>query len=364
MGNLNFGYNFEPETLGLIEELNNLHSKENPTNRITSVYGSDVEHSYLSARPDYRFPRFATLNNLFAHAKMLRDIGVGFWYTANTIDIGAKFAINKSRIAKWIDELSTNDIGIIVADTMLLEIINKHCKVTPRVELSTIMRIESPRELIALKEQYPFIVKSVIHISYNRSFYLLKQFVKAADIAGIELEVLVNENCGTGYPGGASPCIHRDSCYNNHGHNVTLQDAKLISDYPLNKCISKRYSDITNFLNLFWILPEHFKYYEAIGIHYFKVTGRTASADFAKDILPKYVRGLYDGNIINSWLPIEKINRPGTGHSQDRAQGIDSNTLYSFMLPFVEEEIECHSRICNVDCDYCQEYYNDIISDR
>lgn len=359
MGNINFGYNFNLETLELIKHLND----SNPVNKITSVYGSDIEHANLSARPNYRFPPEATTANVIKHAKLLADIGVDFWYTANTIDIGAKCDINMKEVASWIDTLTSNNIGIIIADTMLLEIIKKHCALSPKVELSTIMRIESPRELIALKEQYPFITKAVIHISYNRSFYLLKQFIKAATHANILLEVLVNENCGTGYQTGSTPCIHRDSCYNNHGHNVTLADAKLLNDYPLNKCISKRYQDASKFTNLFWILPEWFKYYEDIGIHYFKVTGRTADANFAKDILPKYVRGKYDGNLINSWLPIEKINRPGTGHSQDRFVSIMSNKFESFIYPFVDETIECHSRICKIDCNYCEEYYDNIVSD-
>ena len=351
MSNINLGFNFSTDTIHKIEALNKV-----AVNKVTSVYGSDREHHKLSARPLYRFPEVATYSNLFAYAKKLKDINVDFWYTSNAITVGPKSEFDMVMLNKLTSDLFRHGIGMIVADSLLLELIAK-CDYQPKVELSTIMRIESPRQLIAYKEQYPFITKMVMHISYNRSFYLLKQFVKAADSCGIEIELLTNEACGTGYSNGATPCIHRDSCYHCHGSNETLEDAKKFKQYPFNKCIGERYKDESSWINLFWILPEHFHYYENIGIKHFKLTGRTATQHFIDYILPKYTNGKFDGNLKHIWKSIESINGKAAELPNNLGY-IDTNKLTDFLEPFVSEEIECHSRLCGIDCNYCKDVYN------
>jgi len=356
MAEINLGFNFTNDTVKSIKEYNR---SSKSVNRITSVYGSDKEHHHLSARPLYRFPDNATLDNLISYAAKLKEIGVRFWYTSNAISVGPKKDFDFGELENLTYQLSHAGIGMIVADTLLLELISK-CAYKPRVELSTIMRLESPRQMIALKEQYPFIEKMVMHISYNRSFYLLKQFVKAGNHCGVTIELLTNEACGTGYSQGATPCIHRDSCYKCHGSNVTLQDAKEFKQYPFNKCIGERYKSQSSWLNLFWILPEQFKCYEAIGINNFKLTGRTASQHFIDFILPKYVNGKFDGNLLHIWKSIESINGK-VAELPSNLDVIDTNKLKNFLAPFVDGEIECHSRLCGIDCNYCEMFYAYII---
>jgi len=349
---LNVGFNFEEETFNLIKELNESGSE----NRIASVYGSDIEHVELSARPDYRFPENATLDMLLHYADRFSKIGVKFWYTGNSIDIGGK-NIDHEKIHKLLQKLYDNDIGMIVSDTMLLEII-KRSGIPVKVELSTIMRIESPRELFAIKEQYPFVIKMVMHISYNRSFYLLNQFVKVGRICNIVVEVLCNELCGTGYKTGASPCIHRDKCYSLHAQTKTLKEASKLSNYPFNKCVGNRYTDTSNFLKLFWILPQDFHYYTDIGINSFKLTGRTATTEFMKHALTQYVEGTYRGDIAKLWKSIESINSNKGDLSNIKT--VNAEGLEDFMKPFASHEIECHSRLCGIDCNHCIDTWENI----
>jgi len=349
MSSLNIGYNFSQSTFDLIEKMND----SNGENRIGSVYGSDIEHHEFSARPLYRFPEGVTLDVLIDHALKLKQIGVKFWYTSNTISAGGKDAIDEDKFLALARRLGSNDIGMIIADTMLLEILKKN-NVSVDVELSTILRIESPRQLIALSEQYPFITKMVMHISYNRSFYVMRQFVIAGASCGIEIEVLCNELCGSGYSEGATPCIHRDRCYSLHGTTETLEEAKSFSNYPFNRCVGNRYSNVNTFMNLFWILPQDFHYYEFIGIRSFKLTGRTASDKFMSTILPMYIDGKYEGDISKLWKSIESIN--SSKNEAAKIKTLDASDVHGFLRPFSTSAIECHTRLCGIDCNYCKEF--------
>ena len=355
MANLNVGFNFEIESYLKILSLNAAGHK----NKVTSVYCSDNEHSEYSARPLYRFPEGADMERLLDANEAFLVNDITMWYTSNAITVGKKADFDIDKFRKLANTLWEAGIGMIIADTFLLEVLSSF-KYQPRVELSTIMRIESPRQLIALKQQYPFITKCVMHISYNRSFMLLKQFIAAGKHCGIDIEVLTNELCGTGYEtpksGGASACIHRDSCYNCHAVNKTLEDAKAYKGYPFNRCIGNRYGGDISWLMLQWILPEDMQVYEDIGVTSFKVTGRTATSDFLDTVLTKYVKGRFDGNLLHLWKSISSINRDK--EELDNSSSIDTEKLNGFIKIFAEEEIECHSRLCGIDCNYCEEFYN------
>jgi hypothetical protein len=94
---------------------------------------------------------------------------------------------------------------------------------------------------------------------------------------------------------------------------------------------------------LCWVRPEDLKYYNAVGIQYFKLQGRQLV--FSKDCdvvrtVKAYMDESYDGDLwdlITMGVPVNNFKIP-----------IDNKRLDGFIKPFYEEKL-----VCQNDCDQC-----------
>jgi collagenase-like PrtC family protease len=362
---LNLGYNFDKTMPEVLNALNTeVDIEQETSNKITEVYGSDREHAWLAARPDFRLPEVSA-SLLENHVALLRSYGIDFNYTMNAPYLGskAKFMNRKLELLEWFYTLI--DMGvhrIIISNPMLLEFFHRYArKAKIRFELSTIMHVDTPMQLQAYKRLDPRVDKVVGNILYNRDFKKLCAFVRACTELDMQYEVMVNEFCANTTGQGSEPnmahCVYRDSCYQCHSENETVEDAKLMQNYPMGKCMSSRNHNPADWLRTEFILPQHMFYYEDIGIKHFKVTGRTAQTPYLKMVASAYLRERFDGNLLELWKPLETIYS-GKEELSEHKQHFDipAKALDGFLAPWFEGKLDCNTRLCS-NCHYCDDWY-------
>lgn len=355
---LNLGYNFDVELPTFLAGLNHKYRDSGAT--ISSVYGSDKDHAWLSARPDFRLPEVPE-GELKAHVQALAGAGIEFNYTMNTSYLGSKadFAPRVNEFLDWSHKLV--EMGVkrfIVANPMFIDILSKRAPdLDVAIELSTIMHIDTPMQMQAFKQLDKRVDRVVSNLLYNRDFKKLFTMVRHAHKLGIDYEIMVNEFCATGSYQSDIPvgthCIFRDSCYNCHAENKTVEDAKLLNNYPMGDCMSSRAHDIADWLRSPFIRPEDTHWYEEMGVGSFKVTGRTAKTPYILHIAEAYLSRQFGGNMLQLWKPLETIysdkdELSGHKHKHD----IPNSKLEGFMNPFVTGSINCNDITCS-DCRWC-----------
>jgi len=359
---LNVGYNFDKHMPEVLDQINREHGTAE--DRITEVYGSDKAHAWLAARPDFRLPDI-TNSNLANHVALLLSYGIRFNYTMNAPYLGSKaeFMARKEELIEWTKFLV--DIGVhrlIVSNPMLIEFFRRYLpKEKLRIELSTIMHVDTPMQLAAYKELDPRVDKVVGNILYNRDFTKLQYFAVACEALGMEYEVMVNEFCanttGVGDTPNMAHCIYRDSCYQCHSENVTKKDAKLIQNYPMGKCMSSRGHNPADWLRTGFVLPQWLRHYENRGIHNFKVTGRTAKTPYIKMVAESYLRRDYTGNLLGLWKPLETIYSEKDELSEHKQRfSIPAEALQTFIDPWLTHKLDCNNKLCS-SCFYCDDWY-------
>jgi len=299
---LMMGNNFDLELIDFIIEENKNYSNI----KINEVFGSIRDlNTIQTARPDFRVPEVDL--DLFSEiCHKLNDNGVIVNYTINTPLVDHK-DIDEKEYEKFLNELY--DFGvrrITVAHPLIIKIIGK---IFPKmkVELSTIYRIQHPRQLYDIKGFNPSFNKICVDVIRNRDYYHLEDMKKYCDELDIEIELLVNEFC-------IYNCVVRDQCYHAHVMNKIVEDTKHFNHWPMGYCISKRSKEPIEWLYATFILPQHMKlYYDEFGIENFKVTGRTAPTPYAKWVAKTYLDQDYKDNLLKLWQDVKNIPRVASG---------------------------------------------------
>jgi collagenase-like PrtC family protease len=362
----NIGCNFDTN---LPDELASLNQQFHHTgNRISSVYGSDQAHAWCSARPDFRLPEL-TEQELAMHVAEYRRHGIDFNYTFNTPTFGskAKFIERQHDITEWV--LALWEMGVarlIIADPMLLDFISRKIpEVTMKLELSTIMHVDTPMQLIAYKQLDSRIDRVVGNILYNRDFRKLKAFNRVCERYGMSYELMTNEFCSTiSTEDGVvnlAHCIYRDSCYACHASNTTKKEALAERNYPMGKCMSGRAKSAADWLRSNFILPQHLRHYNEIGITNFKITGRTAKTPYLLEMAQCHLAERFDGNLLQLWKPLETIYSEKdelSGHKHKF--NVPADKMGDFLNPWVNGQVDCTTDLCS-DCRYCDMYYENVL---
>lgn len=364
----NIGYNFDPELPEMLAELNKEFGDTG--NRIASVYGSDRAHAWCSARPDFRIQDVSE-TELAWHIDKLKQNDIEFNYTFNTPTFGSKaeFIERQPEIISWIDDLITMGVKrLIIADPMLLDFLaRKMPDADIKIELSTIMHVDTPMQLVAYKQLDSRIDRVVGNILYNRSFEKLEAFADVCSRYGMTYEIMTNEFCSTiSNEDGVvnmGHCIYRDSCYACHATNTTKNEALAERNYPMGNCMSGRASSAADWLRSNFVLPQHLKYYETRGLTNFKITGRTAKTPYLLEMVRSHLAEYYDGNLMKMWKPLETIYSEKdelTGHKYKF--DIPTDKMAAFITPWLNGEVDCTTDLCS-DCKYCDGFYENMIKE-
>lgn len=353
--NFKIGYNFDCslELRDKLNELNCAHAKDNK--RVTEVYGSIRSHAALAARPDFRLPDIS-IESLAKHVDCLKILGITFSYTLNTIYPGTlRHMVEQDNFIKLLDEL--NEAGIrsfIVTHPLIAEFVHTHLPKST-ICLSTIAHLDTVTQLKMYKKMM-HVDKICLNLRHTRNFPFLRRIAEAASRHDVTLELMTNEFCSIGYHNSATHCLYRDSCYLAHAENHSKEDALLYDKFPMGHCIYGRSVDKHNWLRANFILPQWLHEYDDIGVHDFKITGRTASTDYIVGVLKAYMKERFDGNLLELWQQLQAIYG---GKSTDHIiEQIDCSKLDGFIKHFSRDNHVCELEDCGVTCNYCKEYYD------
>ena len=327
------GNNFKMDFIDKLIELNKTY--ENESIRVSEVFGSiRVLNQLKTARPDFRVPDVSLEDFVYINSK-LDDSNIKINYTINTPIIDHK-KLDERLVDEFIQTLQKAKVSrVTVAHPLLMKVISKVSDMP--IEISTIYKLEHPRQLFDLKEFAPNINKLCAHVFLNRNKFALEEQKKYCDELGIELELIANEFC-------IQNCIVRDQCYHAHVMNKKVEDTALFGHFPMGYCISHREKNPAEWLLADFILPQHMNMYkDMFGINLFKVTGRTAPTKYLSWIVEQYLKMDFDGNLLQLWQDVKNIKRVARGH-QDYinprykidAKKIDDNFLLYY---FIENDI-------------------------
>lgn len=346
---LKTGAIFRDEFINIIKKINS--RKEN---LIDEVYGSIALHERYTARPMFRLPNIS-MEQLKDFVARLRRLNVKFNYTLNTSYIGGRDDLNDERIKirKIVRELG--NIGIMdytVTLPIIAEIIREELP-NAGICVSTIAHIDTITQIKMWKEKYD-VTGICMNLLKNRDICFLKNSVKYCSSKSIKIELMVNEFCGNicaqNDTISATHCIYREHCY--QLHSIGYQKNEREMQYPMKNCEENR--DIAlAWLKQRFIRPEDMGHYHGIGIRHFKVTGRTADLPYMEQVLEAYATGCYDGNLLELWYPLKKIE-----HSEDwSACYLENARLDGFVDFWFEENFRCDDVLCGEQCNYCDCFF-------
>ncbi len=351
------GCNFDEQLIHNVAELNAKYKDKGV--QVDEFYGSEREHAFLAARPDFRLPEVAD-ERFEKYVRLSLDNGINFNYTMNSINPGSKRWLhdNKSLILDRVRFLE--DIGvhrITAAHPLMFEII-REASATMKLEVSTIMHIDTITQLKYMHDVFG-VDKICGSVLKNRNLKFLKQAAEYCNEHEMLYEVMVNEFCGVGSEGATTHCPVRDSCYISHSTDKTKNDAMLFDTYPMKHCIFARTTDVTSWLKLRWVRPEDIYRYENLGIKNFKITGRTGTTKYITAMAEAYLSRSWEGNLLQLWKPLETIYTEKDELEHVHNVNIPNKSLDKFVGKwFSGEGFRCEEELCGTTCRYCHDYFD------
>ncbi len=181
----------------------------------------------------------------------------------------------------WIIEDLDPD-AVMIASHELMRYVRAINEQTP-IHISTIAGVRNKKDLVKYLDIVPSRV--VLHHDTGKELETLLELVQFCLSEGIEIELMATESC----------LFH---CPDRQNHYESLAHGR--EDKPFHSvCNAKKLSHPREFLmSGGTIRPEDIEIYEDIGIHHFKITGRSKPADWLPDVVRAYKIREYRGNLI------------------------------------------------------------------
>ena len=346
---LNIGNTWD---IKLLEGIKTLESLYDEGVKVDTLYGCTSCNIFGNARAPARVQKLSTEETRNFICKT-HEQKLQIAWTINVSCIGdtqqfiTKFTKNRKQIENFFQYLGV-DI-LIVSHPLLMILLSKY-EIDIPVEVSTITNITEPNQLTHLVDIGCNIKRVCVPVGKNRDKAFLVSLVSVCEYLGIEIEVMVNELCFLD----ACNCegLFRKSCYDMNAHATTANNTL---DYPRGFCIKAREKDFVNWLRAKWVLPQHMQYYEEIGIHRFKITGRTHPTEFLLGLLPSYLKRNHNGNLLDLWAHLQIIGKDSFKEKQQNVTeklDINSSGLDSFFNTVFE-----HCKNDCFQCEICPDYF-------
>lgn len=290
-----------------------------------------------SSREKSRLPSL-TKEKLEEYIDQSNEYDIKIAWTINSACFGSLYDL-KFKYDSFVEAIKyLEHIGvyrIICAHPLLAKIIKDETNL--KVEISTITHVES---LDQIDEIIKLGVDKVnVSLNMNRNY----RFLKAASKLPIEIELLATEMCNL-------YCLHRRFHYALQSHQEE-SEKDLFNNYPYSVCSGLKCREAVNWIKSPWILPQDMcKYKKAFNINNFKITGRTFPSRSILNIVEKYMKQEYHGNLLNLWTHLENIGKEESEFTQSSIY-IDSKELDKFIDFFLDEKNQ------NLDCRLCSNQY-------
>ncbi|MCP4151382.1 MAG: hypothetical protein GY757_26800 [bacterium] len=316
------------ETIRKYDKLN----KEYADSAVYETYGNiTVGNTIESGRPASLLPKI-DIEQLTGYIAYSRERNIAFNYTIN----GSTMQ-NKEFTPEGIREIKAfltrlHEVGVrylTINLPSLMELVSS-MELDFTVLASTNCQITNANKALFFKKMGA--KKIVTSEAITRDFKALREIRESF---GDQIKILVNSIC------------FRD-CPSHTFHNIqtscdsvrTLSDASV--NYYSHRCLLRRHEEIGNLLKMSWIRPEDIKYYQAIGINYFKIQGRQfiRNGDPVR-LVETYFKETYDGDLMDLLLLFE--------NTTSFRVHIDNKKLDGYIKPFYEKD-----NFCKFNCEKCR----------
>jgi len=249
--------------------------------KVAEIYGCLAKESIGHGRAANTVP---DINRKYAlnFRKYVELLGLRFIYLLNA-PLLVKYSIQSKEIRnyiKWIVEDFKAD-ALMIISYELMKLVRK-LYLTVLIYISTIAGIKNITQLKRFLDIKP--KRVVVHHDVNRNFNDLKKLIKQSAKLNIELELMLTESC-----------LRR--CPNRDAHYKHLSDGGV--DKPFHTiCNARKLMYPIEFLKANFIRPEDLYFYEKMGIHIFKITGRSKKPNWLPGVVKAYLSRSYNGNLI------------------------------------------------------------------
>lgn len=249
--------------------------------KITEVYGAIPNEVIVTGRYNKTLNEMDKEKALYIKKHYIDSNELGFAYLINApIDIHAIDEIAFKEYLDWIVNVFQATSLTISSKTLIKRVRELYPKVN--LNISTIAGIKDEE---GFKEFLQFNPSRVIlHHDCVKDIVTLKRLVELCDQHHIILEIMVNESCLNHCPSRAAHynCLADNQDDHKYHQNCNLE--KIIHPYQL--------------LYANYIRPEDVNLYSELGIHHFKITGRSKPIWWHKEVVKAYLEGRYNGNLI------------------------------------------------------------------
>lgn len=348
MKTFNIPSDFENGTIDKLVRLNQKYENAN----VSEVYGNITLGNYFnSGRATSNLPEIS-LERFSEYVQYAKQNNIYFNYTFNATHLQNNefYADTIKRIKNLLHDLYNAGVQtIIVALPAMYEIIQS-TGLKFQIKGSVLSEITSPNKALLFKKMGA--TRIVPDESLTRDFFTLEQIVKTF---GSEVELIANAWC-------SSDCQYRMFHYNQLSSEDGERDSSVSNSYYPNRCYSRIFQDISNFLKLNWIRPEDLKYYSEIGINHFKLQGRhllnmqmenrpAYKGDLIKTV-EAYLSEKFDGNLFD----LLTLFNPAYIFRLNW----DNRKFDNFLEPFKMKNNFCKKN-CTA-CKYCESFARKIVS--
>jgi len=333
------GVRWEEDFFESIAALNELHGPKTGI-FIREIYGSLTNDPIGTAREWERLSSLWSYGVLEDWAKLARGKGITIAYTNNPACLGSSHE-RQERMRLFDAHLYIlGEIGIrrmILSDPALIEFTKKE-RPEMKISVSSVSGVDS----LEMAEAYATMGADTLIVPrhVNRDFGLLEQLCQVADI-----ELIVNAGCLLFCP--------FERSHNSIQAHDSLEGSDRDQHYPYDRCWPKMAENWpANFLKAGWVRPEDLHVYEGIGIHKFKISGRTMPKAWILASAEHYMKREFDGNLLEL-VPVVagKVEAEGT----HPPLSVPNKQLGDFLDYFLQEHPDCR-RDCGITCTYCETY--------
>lgn len=290
---------------------------EHPNGRkLMELYGTVSNEVIVTGRYNKALDEMSKEKALDFKKNFVEKKGLKFAYLLNApIDVKM---IQEKKLEEYLDWIINNfkaDSLTISSKSLLKKVRELYPDVS--INISTIAGIKDEKDF---EEFFRFEPKRmVLHHDCVKDIVSLKKVQVLCEKNDIILELMVNESC-------LNHCPLRKAHYDCLADNV--------DDHKFHRsCNTEKMTNPYQFLYANYIRPEDIDLYSEMGIHYFKITGRSKPIWWHKDVVKAYLEGRYEGNLIrllgiDPCLEAEKIiyldNRSLDGFAKELLVDVDA----------------------------------------
>ena len=255
---------------------------------VYTVYASLDRDPFGGGQPAQNLPRVSR-DRLARHVADLRAIDVPFTYLLNAPCIGNRDYTQKGRrqIIDFVRFLV--DIGVEYVTVTIPHMVDLIRKYAPSlsIRISTFAVVDSVQKARYYEEIGASDI--TLDVNINRDFRLLRAIRRAVRL---DLSVIVNDFCLL-----RCPMMSAHSSIIGHA-SQTDTDGDYVDTYTM-FCKPRMLERPVEMIRSPWIRPEDLERYEAIGIHHFKLAGRSKGTEYIERAIGAYSKRRYDGNLLD-----------------------------------------------------------------